>query len=191
MTVEQKREAEIEAIGISFHEHPLANAWSEMRRLSAVSIGKLDEYAGCGAITVLARVEGTSKSPRAATTYAKISDATAEIETVVEDMVPVGELIVAEVARKMNEPRWRLVKWTRFNRSTTPRRMRIDIKASHDWETLRKLLISTGRGIDRIDIMVDLGEKKARKVLPSCFTINDDLEKALAANPDVIGIKMM
>jgi DNA polymerase-3 subunit alpha len=190
MTAEEKRNAEVDLIGISFHEHPLSGAWSEIRRLSAVTFSKLDEYAGCGAITVLARVEGISKSPRGSTTYARLSDATGEIEAVVESVPSVGEVIVCELARKTNEPRWRLVEHHRFSASATPQRMRIDIKASHDWEKLRKQLISTGRGDDRIDIMVDLGEKKARKVLPSCFVVTPELEQLLAANPDVIATKM-
>ncbi len=191
LTAEQKRSAEIEAIGISFHEHPLANAWSEVRRLSAVSLAKIEEFAGCGAMTVLVRVESTSKSPRGSTTYAKISDATGEIETVIEEIVPIGDLIVAEIARKANEPRWRMVRHRRFSRADTPQRMRLDIKASHDWEKLRGMLIAGGRGRDRIDIMVDLGEKKSRKVLPPCFRITPDLEKILAENPDVISTKIM
>lgn len=189
MTAEEKRSAEIDMIGISFHEHPLSGAWSEIRRLSAVTVAKVDEYAGCGAITVLARVEGISKSPRGSTTYARLSDATGEIEAVVDTVPSVGEILVCEIARKTNEPRWRLVEHRRFSASSTPKRMRVDIKASHDWEKLRKQLIAGGRGEDRIDIMIDLGEKKARKVLPSCFTITPELEQDLASNPDVIGTK--
>jgi DNA polymerase-3 subunit alpha len=190
MTAEEKRHAEIESIGISFHEHPLSSAWSEVRRLSAVSINRLDEYVGCGAVTVLARVEGISKSPRGTTVYARLSDATGEIEAVVEMIPSQGEIIVAELARKASEPRWRLVEQRRFSASSTPQRMRVDIKASHDWEKLRKQLISTGRGDDRIDIMIDLGEKKMRKVLPPCFVVTPELEKLISSNPDVISTKV-
>lgn len=191
LTSDEKRAAEIAAIGISFHEHPLANVHSEMRRLTAQPLAKVDEYAGCGAITVLVRVEGTSRSPRGSTNYARISDATAEIEVIVEDVVSIGDLLVAQIARKANEPRWRLVGWSHFNRSTTPARMRLDIKASHDWEALRRIMIAPGRGSDRIDVMVDLGDKKARRVLPSCFVVTPELEKALQGHPDVIGTRML
>jgi DNA polymerase-3 subunit alpha len=188
---DEKRANEILAIGISFHEHPLANVQSEMRRLSAQPIAKIDDYVGCGAITVLARVESTSKSPRGSTSYARISDTTAEIEVVVEDVVPVGELIVAEIAKKNSEPRWRLVRFRRFSRSATPKRMRIEIKGSHDWEALRRIMIAPGRGEDRIDVMVDLGDKKARRVIPPCFVVTAELEKALAAHPDVLSTRML
>ena len=189
MTAEEKRAAEIERLCISFHEHPLANAWSEVRRLSAVQIAKVDEYIGCGAVTVLARVEGLSKSPRGGTNYARISDASGEIECVVDTPLTVGDLIVAEVARKGTEPRWRLVESRTFRRSETPRRMRIDIRSSHDWERLRRQMIAGGRGSDRIDVMVDLGDKKARRVLSPCFVISPELEKTLTENEDVISVK--
>lgn len=188
---DEKRANEILAIGISFHEHPLASVHSEMRRLSAQQIAKVDDYIGCGAITVLARVESTSRSPRGSTTYARISDATAEIEVVVDDVVPVGELIVAEIARKTVEPRWRMVSFKRFSRASTPNRLRIEIKSSHDWEALRRIMIAPGRGDDRIDIMVDLGDKKARRVVPPCFIVTPELEKALMAHPDVLSTKML
>ena len=185
MTVEQKREAEINAIGISFHDHPLANVWSEIRRLSAQTLAKIEEFAGCGSLTVLVRVEGISKSVRGSTTYAKISDATAEIEAVVEELPPIGDLIIAQVARKTVEKKWRLVSWEPFIKEQTPRRMRVEIKASHDWEKLRNQLIASGQGNDRIDIMIDLGDKKVRRVLPACFVIDDKIEAVLAANEDV------
>lgn len=191
LSPEEKRTNEIAAIGISFHEHPLANAFSEMRRLSAQQLARIDEFAGCGAITVLARVESTSRSPKGATNYARISDNSGEIEVQIEDVVPVGELIIGEIAKKQNEARWRLVAFKRFIASETPQRMRLDIKASHDWEKIRQILIAPGRGQDRIDIMVDLGEKKARRVIPACFNITPDLEKALMANPDVISTRML
>jgi len=183
---DEKRAAGIDAIGISFDDHPLANMWSEARRLMAISIGKVAEYIGCGAITVLVRVESTAKSPRGATTYAKISDAGGEIEVVAEQPVNPGDLVVAEIARKTSEPRWRLVSWRPFIKSETPQRMRIDLKASHNWDEIRRILTAPGRGHDRIDIMVDLGERKARKVLPPCFTITPAVQAALASHPDVI-----
>src|SRR3546814_6213499 len=64
LPVDEKRAIEIETLGISFDDHPLAGAWSHIRRLSAVSLSKIEDFAGCGAITVLVRVEGTSKSAR-------------------------------------------------------------------------------------------------------------------------------
>ena len=189
MSAEEKRAAEIEALGISFHEHPLSGAFSEIRRLQAVQLARIDDYAGCGAVTVLARVEAITRSPRGSTVYARLSDATGEIEAVVEQVPSVGDLVVCELARKTSEPRWRLVDQRRFSASSTPQRMRVDVKASHDWERLRKQLVAGGRGDDRIDVMIDLGEKKARKVLPSCFVVTPELVSALAANPDVIGTR--
>src|SRR3546814_4657551 len=77
--------------------------------MSAVSLSKIEDFAGCGAITVLVRVEGTSKSARGANTFVKISDASAEIECATEHMLTTGDLIVAEIARKTTEARWRVV----------------------------------------------------------------------------------
>src|SRR3546814_1522859 len=57
LPVDEKRAIEIETLGISFDDHPLAGAWSHIRRLSAVSLSKIEDFAGCGAITVLVRVE--------------------------------------------------------------------------------------------------------------------------------------
>ena len=188
---DDKRAAEIEAIGISFHEHPLANTLSEGRRLSAVSIAKVDDYAGCGVITVLARVEGTSQSPKKATTYAKISDASGEIECTVETLPPVGESIIAEIARKTTEARWRLVSFRPFIRPEIPKRIRLDIKATHNWEIIREIMTAPGRGSDRIDIYIDLGDKKARKVVPACFSITSEMIERLNANPDVISTKLL
>src|SRR3546814_1788550 len=71
--------------------------------MSAVSLSKIEDFAGCGAITVLVRVEGTSKSARGANTFVKISDASAEIESATEHMLTTGDLIVAEIARKTTE----------------------------------------------------------------------------------------
>lgn len=191
LPAEEKRAAEINAIGISFNEHPLANVASEMRRLVAQPISRIDDYAGCGAVTVLARVESLSRSPRGSTNYARLSDATAEIEVVIDELLSVGDLIVAEVARKNSEPRWRLVSSAPFNRQKIPQRMRMDIKSSHDWEAIRKLMIATGQGNDRIDIMIDLGDKKIRKVVSPCFTITPTMVESLEAHPDVLGVKMM
>lgn len=191
LPIEEKRAAEIEAIGISFDDHPLANAWSDIRRLAAVTVSKADDYVGCGAITVLVRVEGTSKSPRGATNYAKISDATAEIEVVTEQTLTTGDLLIAEIAKKTNEPRWRLVRSRRYIKNETPQRMRLDIKGSHNWEEIRKILTSTGRGEDRVDILIDLGEKKARKVLPPCFQITSEMTARISAHNDVIEARLI
>src|SRR3546814_9989380 len=92
-----------------------------------------EDFAGCGAITVLVRVEGTSKSARGANTFVKISDASAEIECATEHMLTTGDLIVAEIARKTTEARWRVVSFRMFNKDDTPQRMRIDLKATHKW----------------------------------------------------------
>src|SRR3546814_438136 len=93
LPVDEKRAIEIETLGISFDDHPLAGAWSHIRRLSAVSLSKIEDFAGCGAITVLVRVEGTSKSARGANTFVKISDASAEIECATEHMLTTGDFI--------------------------------------------------------------------------------------------------
>ena len=191
LPAEEKRAAEINAIGVSFNEHPLANVGSEMRRLAAQQISRIDDYAGCGAITVIARVESISRSPRGSTNYARLSDASAEIEVVTQDVMTVGDLIIAEVARKNSEPRWRLVEYQAFDRRSIRQRMRVDIKSSHDWEAIRKLMIAPGKGEDRIDIMIDLGDKKIRKVISPCFMVTPSLAETLEAHPDVISVKMM
>lgn len=191
LPVDEKRSAEVEAIGISFDDHPLANAGAEIRRHSAFTLSKIDDLVGCGAITVLVRVESTSKSPKGVTSYARISDATAEIEVVVEDILNPGDLLVADIAKKQNEPRWRLIQSRPYNKSETPRRMRLDIKASHKWEEIRDILTSSGRGNDRIDIMVNLGEKKSRKVLPACFTITNDVVDAISKHPDILEARVV
>ncbi|QAY80153.1 DNA polymerase III subunit alpha [Sphingosinicella sp. BN140058] len=197
---DEKRAAEIDAIGISFDEHPLANAWSDLRRHAGVALGKIDEFVGCGAITVLVRVESSSKSARGASTFAKISDASAEIECVIDQdfaataaatLVDNGEIIVADIAKKPNEGRWRMVQAKPFRKAETPQRIRLDIKASHNWEDLRRVLTSAGRGQDRLDIMIDLGEKKARKVLPACFNLTPDVQAAIAQHPDVLEMKVL
>lgn len=190
LPLDEKRAIEIETLGISFDDHPLASAWSHIRRLSAVSLAKIEEYAGCGAITVLVRVEGTSKSARGANTYVKISDASAEIECATEQMLTTGDLIVAEIARKTTEARWRVVSFRRFIKDETPQRMRVDLKSTHKWEEIRKIIIGPGRGTDRIDVMIDLGEKKARKQLPACFIVTPEVQAALSEHPDVIEAKL-
>src|SRR3546814_3965471 len=103
----------------------LAGAWSHIRRLSAVSLSKIEDFAGCGAITVLVRVEGTSKSARGANTFVKISDASAEIECATEHMLTTGDLIVAEIARKTTEARWRVVSRSEEHTSELQSLMRI------------------------------------------------------------------
>src|SRR3546814_19846814 len=77
-----------------------------------------------------------------------------------------------------------------FNKDDTPQRMRIDLKATHKWEEIRKIMIASGRGTDRIDVMIDLGEKKARKQLPPCFSITPEMQANLAAHDDVIEVKL-
>lgn len=186
LPLDEKRAIEIETLGISFDEHPLAGAWSEIRRLSAVSLSRIEEYSGCGAITALVRVEGASKSARGANLFAKISDATAEIECATETVLEPGDLIVAELARKPTEVRWRLISHRPFDPSNVPQRMRLDLKASHKWEDIRKLIVKAGRGTDRIDVMIDLGDKKSRKTLPACFTVSEELQAILSQHPDVI-----
>src|SRR3546814_17522929 len=69
-------------------------------------------------------------------------------------------------------------------------RMRIDLKPTHKWEEIRKIMIASGRGTDRIDVMIDLGEKKARKQLPPCFSITPEMHANLAAHDDVIELKL-
>src|SRR3546814_18344364 len=135
------------------HTLSLHDALPIFRRLSAVSLSKIEDFAGCGAITVLVRVEGTSKSARGANTFVKISDASAEIECATEHMLTTGDLIVAEIARKTTEARWRVVSFRMFNKDDTPQRMRIDLKATHKWEEIRKIIIAAGRGTDRIDVI--------------------------------------
>ena len=191
LPIDEKRAAEIEAIGISFDDHPLADAWQEIRRHAAITLSKADDYIGCGAVTVLVRVEGTSKSPRGATNYAKISDATAEIEVVTEQLLTTGDLLVADIAKKSSEPRWRMVASRPYSKAETPQRMRLSLKGTHNWEDIREILTSTGRGTDRIDILVDLGEKKARKVLPACFQITQELEAKIGSHSDVIEARMV
>src|SRR3546814_9788994 len=65
-----------------------------------------------------------------------------------------------------------------------------DLKATHKWEEIRKIMIASGRGTDRIDVMIDLGEKKARKQLPPCFSITPEMQANLAAHDDVIEVKL-
>src|SRR3546814_8583360 len=77
-----------------------------------------------------------------------------------------------------------------FNKDDTPQRMRIDLKATHKWEEIRKIMIASGRGTDRIDVMIDLGEKKARKQLPPCFSITPEMQANLAAHDDVIEVQL-
>src|SRR3546814_2633005 len=92
-------------------------------------------------------------------------------------MLTTGDLIVAEIARKTTEARWRVVWFRMCNKDDTPQRMRIDLKATHKWEEIRKIMIASGRGTDRIDVMIDLGEKKARKQLPPCFSITPEIDR--------------
>src|SRR3546814_15787922 len=96
---------EIETLGISFDDHPLAGAWSHIRRLSAVSLSKIEDFAGCGAITVLVRVEGTLQSLRGANTFVKISDASAVLECATEHMRTTGDVFVVELTRNTTEAR--------------------------------------------------------------------------------------
>ncbi|AXK44122.1 DNA polymerase III subunit alpha [Erythrobacter aureus] len=187
---DEKRAAEIDAIGISFDDHPLAGAHSEMRRLSAIQVSRVEDYVGCGAITVLVRVESISKSARGAKSFAKISDTSAELEVELEESVSAGDLIIAEIAKKVKEPKWRLVSYRLYDKTQTPQRMRMDIKASHNWDELRAMLTKSGRGEDRIDILVDLGDKKARKVLPACFNITPDMKAEVEKHPDVLEARM-
>src|SRR3546814_11749235 len=60
LPVDEKRAIEIETLGISFDDHPLAGAWSHIRRLSAVSLRQIDAFAGRSAERRVGK-EGVSK----------------------------------------------------------------------------------------------------------------------------------
>lgn len=189
-TREEKREAEINTIGISFHEHPLAKAYPHVRRLAAVQMARLKDYVGMGAITVLARVEAVTKNGRKSSMLVRLSDATAEDDFLLDTEAPEpGSILICEVARKPKEERWRLVATSPYEPATVPRRARIDIRGNHNWEAIRSVLARHGRGKDRLDVMVELTpERKARKVLSPCFNLTDSLLAELSALEDVISV---
>lgn len=220
--IETKRNQELDAIGVSFHDHPAAKLRKHARRLAAIPLNRIDELTDQGAFHVLVRIDDITPPKRGNTTIIRLSDADGEIEvscdsSLIDPDMPAdvklhaldvinntkhqplapttapiipGQMMIVELVRKFNDMKPRLISAKPFHPDQTPKRLSLLLASQHSWPDISSLLIEGGRGNDRVDILVDLGDKgRSRKTVPACFSFSDEVIAKLQQRPDILELR--